>query len=537
MIATNTNNKFKGEIPLSGSFENGGYRILFIEDDVFDQLAFKRFVKKEELDYSFQTAGSVSEALEILESEPFDLILTDHNLGDGTAFDIIDKAGNVPVIFVTAGGDEEIAAKAMRNGAYDYLIKDQDYNYLQVLPLTVQNAINHNRSAAKLKESEERFRDLFESTSDLIQYIGDQGNFIYVNTAWKERLGYTELEMESMTIANVLMPDCLNDWQSIHKKALAGERINDFDLELVSKNGDPLIVRGNITSYNESGTLLTRSILRDVTAQMQFQTKLRAQHDKLEEQNKDITDSIRYAQHIQRAYLPDIELLKAYYPDSFIYLKPRDIVSGDFYWMASVGDKFVMAMADCTGHGVPGGFITILGMTLLNSIVKDKGVTDPGLILTHLHAGFRISLSDSMGNKNIGDGMDISICTIDPSNQQLEFAGARRPLYFHSNNELQTVKGNKASVGETIGQSVIDFTTHQLSYEPGDAIYLFSDGFPDQFGGSRNKKFSSARFHELIKGMTDKKMAEQETLLDTSLTDWIGEVSQIDDILVIGMRL
>ena len=360
--------------------------------------------------------------------------------------------------------------------------------------------------------------------------------------------------------------------------------------------------------------------------------EIKHQKDIIEQKNEDIIDSIRYAKKIQAAIMPPIAKVQKVLPDSFILYKPRDIVSGDFYWFGSPPEKekrrigeterrktkrftdspthpfpdsgggrcpvdiepalrdgglgfggatIIIAACDCTGHGVPGAFMSMIGNTLLNEIVKDKHITQPNLILDHLHQSMVAELRQSEDASNVSDGMDIALCTISPpltpsppekekrgigeterkktkqftdspihpftdsvrnsgggdlEGASLQYAGAYRPLFLVRNGELSEIKGDRFSIGGLQIDRKRKFTNHTLDIQKGDSIYIFTDGFVDQFGGVKGKRFMSKRFKEFLQDIQDVNIREQGKVLDETIEKWRGNEEQIDDILVIGIR-
>lgn len=285
--------------------------------------------------------------------------------------------------------------------------------------------------------------------------------------------------------------------------------------------------------------------------------ELELQKSIIEEKNKDITDSISYAKNIQQAILPnDTEITKAL-KDHFIFYKPKDIVSGDFYWFAQKRDKIFIAACDCTGHGVPGAFVSMIGNNLLNQIVLEENQSDPGKILTLLNDGMKAVFTRDAEQK-AQDGMDMSLLRFDLDESSLElktvkFAGANNPLYLvrkgiastkiGKQNECKPFgedlgewKGDKTPIG---GESVLgyQFNNRTIDLEKGDCLYIFSDGYHDQFGGEKGKKFMSKRFKDLLLNIQLKAMDEQKEILAQTMKDWIGSREQIDDQLVIGIRI
>lgn len=256
----------------------------------------------------------------------------------------------------------------------------------------------------------------------------------------------------------------------------------------------------------------------------------------IEEKNKDILSSIKYAQRIQSAILPDNTRLEKIFPDSFILYLPKDIVSGDFYWFNEKDHEVIVAAADCTGHGVPGAFMSMIGNSFLNQIVNERQVMEPGRILNELRTGIITSLRQRTGETEAKDGMDIALINVDRSKSMVKYSGAQNPLYLYHRGELLEFKGSKFPIGVFTGE-LQDFFTHEIPYERGDIAYLFSDGFADQFGGPNGKKFKYRQLKDLIISMADKPMSEQKTILEKSFYAWKGNLEQVDDVCVLGIRL
>jgi serine phosphatase RsbU (regulator of sigma subunit) len=266
--------------------------------------------------------------------------------------------------------------------------------------------------------------------------------------------------------------------------------------------------------------------------------------DIIENKNKNITASINYASRIQQAILGSKEAVTSNFKDSFLFLQPRDIVSGDFYWYSEVkrsgslpGQEHrtlffkVIVAADCTGHGIPGAFMTVLGNTLLDEIINENRITNPGKILDLLDRKLRMKLQ----KHGVNDGMDIAMLLFDEENKKVSFAGAHHPLYYVRNNEIIQIDGSKFPIGST-QYAKKKFETHVIDYEDDDVFYIFSDGFQDQFGGTDNMKYYKKRFREFLLKISALPMAEQEQQLRNELEKWKGNHHQTDDVLVIGIR-
>jgi serine phosphatase RsbU (regulator of sigma subunit) len=256
----------------------------------------------------------------------------------------------------------------------------------------------------------------------------------------------------------------------------------------------------------------------------------------LEIKSKETLDSIIYAKRIQEAILPLRERILESLPESFVFHLPRDIVSGDFYWFKKIEDKIFIASVDCTGHGVPGAFMSMIGTVLLDDIVEKKGVYEPAQILTELHKDVVKALKQDRKEKASKDGMDIALCVFDTDFKTLKFAGAFRPLIHISEGVMNRIKADSAPIGG-VGQHVPTFTQHEISIKKGDSIYIYTDGFADQFGGVRNKKYMTKRFRPFLLSIAQFSMEEQCLRLQEELDQWKGNVDQVDDILVIGVRI
>ncbi len=259
------------------------------------------------------------------------------------------------------------------------------------------------------------------------------------------------------------------------------------------------------------------------------------QKAEIELKNRDILDNLLYARRIQDAILPEIHQIYETLHESFIIYLPKDIVSGDFYSFSQKDGKVVLAAADCTGHGVTGAFMSMIGSSVLNQIINERGITQPSLILNNLNNGITEALKQR--ENDVTDGMDIALCTFDLETLHLQFAGANRPLWLFRYGELMEIKPDKLAIGGfRIGRDAT-FTNHEIRLQTGDTIYLSTDGFADQFGGPFGKKLLSKRFREILSSMQNISMREQEKKLTDIFTEWKGNVTQVDDVLVIGIRV
>jgi len=284
---------------------------------------------------------------------------------------------------------------------------------------------------------------------------------------------------------------------------------------------------------SQAGILMrTRKILKE-----REETLARAVSRKteLELREKNITDSLIYAQRIQEAMLPSEEYFRNHFSESFILFRPKDIVSGDFYWVGDKGDKVFLVAADCTGHGVPGALMSMIGLEIINKTINDDNIEDPSVILGIMNKGLEKTFSRE---KNIGtiirDGMDIGLCVINRKMKKIRYSGAFFPLYLVRDDNLTEIKGDKLIIG--MNPSGIPYTTHELDLRKNDILYLFSDGYVDQFGGTENRKFMYRRFRHLLMTIHGFPVNDQKAILDDNIKTWMGGNHQVDDIMVIGFK-
>jgi serine phosphatase RsbU (regulator of sigma subunit) len=257
--------------------------------------------------------------------------------------------------------------------------------------------------------------------------------------------------------------------------------------------------------------------------------------EKLLEQRRELMASLKYASFIQRAVLPDQKYMENILKKFFVFHQPRDIVSGDFYYCVRKEEFIVVAAGDCTGHGVPGALMSIMGISFLNEILSIRGPVRSSRILNLLRERVMKALHQRGFELENKDAMDMSLCVFHPKTKELQYSGANNPMFHVRNKVLTEIKADKMPVGvDAIEEN--SFTNHTMQLKPGDTVYLFSDGFPDQFGGPENKKFKYGPFRELIIGISDLSMEEQKKELNRVITAWKGDCFQVDDILVFGIQ-
>ncbi len=307
------------------------------------------------------------------------------------------------------------------------------------------------------------------------------------------------------------------------------ERIN------LLKKSKELAQRRIIDQLRENAGLKDK-VNRELEEKVQERTKeIQNQKEHIEKQNKEIKYSFDYAKKIQSTVLPQHDVFDNLFSEHFIFFKPRDIVSGDFYWVSQSDHRIVLTAADCTGHGVPGSLMSMLGITMLHEIVNEKEVMNSDEILNQLRLSIARTLKQEGKIGEQKDGIDMALMIYDTTTRKLEFSGANNPLYIIRNGEMLEYKGNNMPVAYY--EKMSDFTRYTIDMKQGDRVYMFTDGFPDQFGGPQGKKFKYRPFKDLLLEVHERPMEEQQRILSLIFDEWKGDLSQIDDVLVIGLRL
>jgi PAS domain S-box-containing protein len=388
----------------------------------------------------------------------------------------------------------------------------------------------------KRAEMEQRMRSqmqaLSENSPDLITRLNTEGKFFYINPVIELYTGLKPEQLLNKSLADTDLPKpVVERWLQILEEVINKNKKINLELELPSTSGERIVQLNAIPEYGEdskieSVLMVSHDITERKLIELEIQTK-----------NKKITESINYAKRIQGAILPNNYVISKALPESFILYKAKDVVSGDFPWFMQVGDDIYIAAVDCTGHGVPGALISLIGYFLLNDIVRSRRITDPGQILDLLDEGVTETLRQDQDDSKTKDGMDIAFCKINLIKQEVEYAGAHRPLYIiKENGELEEVKGNKFPIGGGKYKNQTNFTNTKFPVNKGDSIYFCSDGFPDQFGGDDNRKFGPKKLRSLIEENHKLPMQQIHDKFDQEWETWKGEQKQTDDVLLIGIR-
>jgi len=382
------------------------------------------------------------------------------------------------------------------------------------------------------QKDKKNIQDLVEYANDCIIVIDIvEGNIMMANPSTCRLLGYTKQEIESLSIHQLFSESEISKGSTLVADVWEKKGMIFSELNFVTSTNEsiPLECSAKVATYQNQAAIVIYA--RDIRKRLLLEREL-------QQKNKDITDSIFYAERIQQDLFPAKNELQKLVPQSFLIFKPRDIVSGDFYWFQEVKTTdekktrlVVIAAADCTGHGVPGAMMSILGNYFLNLAARNPDVNSPADALNF------INLETNNSLKSINDGMDIAMIAVDFDNMNLIFSGANNPVYIVRNDELIEIKGTKRPIGKYIDDNKKPFSNHDFSLQKNDCIYLFSDGFADQFGGPRGKKFMYKQMRELLIAVAPLTMEEQKREIENVFINWKGNLSQIDDVMMIGIRI
>ncbi|HEY8400947.1 MAG TPA: PAS domain S-box protein [Cytophagaceae bacterium] len=383
-------------------------------------------------------------------------------------------------------------------------------------------------------ETEERMRKnmqaLSENSPDLITRISISGRITYTNPSIQYYTGKTPTDFIEKDLDSITETDSLvNEWRTLLETVKAEKSTITKECQIESPEGKRIMQINAIPEFNESVMESVLVVAHDITERKLIELEI-------QDKNNKISESITYSKRIQNSIVPNTDLLTKILPDSFIFYLPKDTVSGDFPWYMVKGDNIFVAAVDCTGHGVPGAMLSLVGCFLLNSVVEKNSNKSPGELLDLFDQEVNTTLNINDSTEKIKDGMDIALCKINLKKKELEYAGAHRPLFRVSKNELLEYKGDRWAIGGGTYKNQTNFTNYKLTIDKGDEIYIFSDGLPDQFGGPANKKFSPNKIRETImnnRGMSMKKIG---SIFQSEFDSWKGNSKQMDDVLLIGIK-
>lgn len=415
-------------------------------------------------------------------------------------------------VWIESTGTNNMANPAIRG----YIINSRD--------------ITERRRAEQEQRMRSKMQALSENSPDLITRL-ENGTISYINPVIESLTGREPEDYLNMAVNDVnLDHSILDKWLQIVEQVNATNETVSTEMDFPSAQGKLIMQVNAIPEYDENKLLESVLVVsHDITERKIIELEI-------QNKNKKINDSINYAKRIQNAILPNTRLINKTLPDSFILYKPRDVVSGDFPWFVQTKNDIFIAAVDCTGHGVPGALLSLIGYFLLNDIVRSRKVNDPGKILDLLDEGVTQTLRQDQDDSATKDGMDIALCRINLATNEVDYAGAHRPLYYVKNGVMDEIKGNKFPIGGGIFKNQTNFTNTKLQLAKGDSIYFSSDGFPDQFGGPDGRKLGPKKVREMIEKVHHLSMKEAAKYFEHTWEEWRGEQKQTDDVLLIGIK-
>jgi PAS domain S-box-containing protein len=394
---------------------------------------------------------------------------------------------------------------------------------------------------AELQQSQEQLRKLSlvaEHTDNAVIITDNQGLIEWVNQGFTDLTGYNLEEIQGQKPGHFLQGE-ETDAATVKRLRDKLKRDEPIEEEILNytKNGVPYWLNLRISPVTDDAG----NVVNYIAVEMDI-TERRAREEALRDKTQALTDSLNYGRRIQQAVMPDTSRLKKAFNDLMLINTPKDIVSGDFYWFMREGDESLLCVADCTGHGVPGAFMSMLGNSLLNHIVRVEWVHEPFAVLEELDQQLRENLNqdeDQPSNTGLQDGMDLAFVRYNHQTGLLSYAGAMRPLFVTQNGTLQEYKATKRAIGQDnqLGEDQPEFEQHDLQLQTGDRFYLFSDGITDQFGGEQGRKLGKGKVRELLESSLNESMNHQRSQLQRRLDEWRGSLEQTDDILIVGAEV
>ena len=557
--------------------QKNNYKVLIV-DDVEENLRVIGNILGEN-GIAISIARNGKQAIKIAPVKLPDLILLDIAMPEMDGLEVCQILKNneltkeIPIIFLTALARAKDIVKGFELGAIDYITKPFNKNELlsrvsthlklkrykdtieqQNSELAEKNGqleqeITERIKAEKaVKDSEAKFRGLITGLDEVIFRISfPEGKYEYINPAVKKVFGYTEDDFynNSFFINKIIHPEYANYFVEKSKELQSGKVSPILHYKIIDNKGrGKWIMQSNKATFNNGKVVLLEGIARDITGQKLAEEKLKGQNKELEDKNRNITSSINYAKVIQKAVLPSKDFFKQFFPENFIFYLPRDIVSGDFYWIKQISNYIIIAAADCTGHGVPGAFMSMLGTAYLNEICNNFDLQTEikaNEILNALRKRIKIALHQDRRKGTTSDGMDIALCIINLENNEAQYAGANNPLYLirfdeeTGKHKLHHYKPDKMPIAVYIKEK--PFTNNKIQLKTNDLLYIFSDGFADQFGGKDNRTFRSNNFKELLLNNCHNTLAEQKEIIKKTFYKWKDKNEQIDDIVILGLKI
>ena len=516
--------------------------ILIVEDEALIALSLKERIE----DLGYTVSGIVDKGEDVLpqlDTTAPDLILMDIMLSgkmDGieAASTVSESEHDVPVIFLSSYSNNDILDRAKKTHPYGYMVKTIDDNNLHI---TLDMALNKHKSEWHKKNKKEveikKLNSFYENSSNLILRISTYGKVIYANPAFKRMFfdGVSDVEDKSLEDSGIHNEVVLVISQ-LAQKIIAKKRKSFIEQTIPTIMGDRYVEINAIPEKNEYEQIETIILaIRDITDQ-----KIAA--ESIHKEHKKVKDSINYSKQIQKAIFPHLNLLKDYFREAFILNKPKDVIGGDFPWVSRTSDYIYISAVDCTGHGVPGALMSILTYFIMDKITYRSEEYSPAKILNVLHLFVSRALKQHYSDSKSKDGADIAMCRINLAEKYMEYAGAHRPVFMVRNGELKEIKGDRFPIGGTQYDKIRKrYVNHRIELLEDDIILIFSDGLQDQFGFDQKKnkvaKFGLKGIRKVLGENSMWNMDQLSQRLEERMKEWMGKEKQIDDILVIGVKI
>jgi len=535
-------------------------KLLIVEDNGADVFLILRNLEKAGFHVDSTQVDSHEMMKEALENETWDVVISDYNIPGFGGLEALmllkEMKREIPFILVSGTIGEEAAVSILKNGANDYVMK----NSLIRLPEAIKREIqefDNRKMKLKFQEQSERLSRIIEFSKEIVLTFDMNEKVNYLNKFAITTLQLNGLDIDHHVISDLFSSKTYSNFESFIFPTLNQIGFWEGELNFIKRNGAEIPVIASIVKQTSGDStdfsILAIDIIERKAHEMEIINlnknleslvrertgELLKSYVEIEQKNKEVRDSINYALRIQKTVLPKKKDLLHFFKESFVFELPRDIVSGDFYWFAQKGDLKYVAVVDCTGHGVPGAFISIIANRLLDKAVDEFSLINSTEILEFLDKEIlKVFSNSNIDEYNISDGMDIALCVINETKRTISFSGANRPLLHLSNDELKEISGTHRAIGSPfLNENKECFEQEKIIYNDGDSIYLYSDGYQSQFGGPKGKKANKKLLKEVIVNSKSESINRQGEHIIEAFYKWKLDNEQVDDICIVGVKL